>query len=219
MTDIFQEELQIVFRHFPDLNEIQKKQIIQLQDLYLYWNERINLISRKDIEHLYLHHVLHSLSVGKVIHFLKGAEVLDIGTGGGFPGIPLAILFPETQFYLNDSIQKKINVVNEVKKALQLKNIVTIHNRAEKIKQKFDFIVSRAVTNFPDFLKLSSGKLKNQHRHPLPNGILYLKGGDLSALQAEMGKFFDDALIFNLHDYFPYPYFETKRLIHYAVIK
>lgn len=214
----FEEELQIIFKHFPELNVQQKKQLQQLQELYVYWNERINLISRKDIEHLYLHHVLHSLSIAKTIQFLPDAKVLDIGTGGGFPGIPLAILFPETFFYLNDSVQKKIKVVDEVKLALNLKNVTTIHNRAEKIKQKFDFIVSRAVTNFPDFLKLSNDKIHRHHKHNLPNGILYLKGGDLLSLQTEMGQYYNDALIFNIHDYFPYPYFETKRIIHYAVL-
>ncbi|MCX7728545.1 MAG: 16S rRNA (guanine(527)-N(7))-methyltransferase RsmG [Bacteroidia bacterium] len=217
--DTLKEELEIVFRHFPDLNSIQKKQIIQLQELYFYWNERINLISRKDIQHLYMHHVLHSLSIAKVIQFIPGSDILDIGTGGGFPGIPLAILFPETKFYLNDSIHKKIKVVEEIKKALQLNNVITIHGRAEKIKQKFDFVVSRAVTNFPDFVQLCQNKIGSNHRHSLPNGILYLKGGELNDLKTEMGKYFTDALIFNIFDYFPYPYFETKRIIHWAVIR
>ncbi|GAB4203273.1 MAG: 16S rRNA (guanine(527)-N(7))-methyltransferase RsmG [Bacteroidia bacterium] len=214
----FQEELDIVFKHFQDIDTLQKKRLAQLQELYVYWNERINLISRKDIEHLYLHHVLHSLSIAKVIQFLPDTTVLDIGTGGGFPGIPLAILFPQTKFYLNDSIQKKIKVVDEIKKVLQLDNVITIHQRAEKIKQKYDFIVSRAVASFPDFLQLCQNKIKNKHRHSLPNGILYLKGGDIETLKAEMGRHFEDAFIFNIHDYFPYPYFETKRIIHYAMI-
>jgi len=217
--DTFAEELSLIFKHFPDLSPQQKKQFIQLKDVYLYWNERINLISRKDIEHLYLHHVLHSLSIAKVIQFLPQSKVLDIGTGGGFPGIPLAILFPETTFFLNDSIQKKIKVVNEVVKTLQLKNVVTIHNRAEKIKEKFDFIASRAVSKFPDFLKLCQNKIKKQHKHSLPNGILYLKGGEINALQGELGKYYNEVLIFNVYDYFPYPYFEGKRIIHYAYIK
>ena len=215
----FEEELALVFKHFPELSPLQKKQFAQLQDLYLFWNERINLISRKDIEHLYLHHILHSLSIAKVISFLPNAEILDIGTGGGFPGIPLAILFPETQFHLNDSIQKKIKVVEEIKDALQLKNVSTIHNRAEKIKHKYDFIVSRAVTNFPDFYNLCQGKFKSKHLHSLPNGILYLKGGELVDLQKEMEKYYEDAFIFNIYDFFPYSYFETKRIIHYAIIK
>lgn len=213
----FQEELQLLFQYFPKLNEQQKKQIRQLQDLYLYWNERINVVSRKDIEHLYLHHVLHSLSIAKVINFLKDTEVLDIGTGGGFPGIPLAILFPDTHFYLNDSIQKKINVLTEITKSLSLKNITIIHNRAEKINTKFDFIVSRAVTHFPDFVSICKGKIKHKHLHSLPNGILYLKGGEMQALQIEMGKYFNETLIFNIHDFFPHPYFETKKIIHYAI--
>lgn len=217
--DIFQKELEIIYKHFPVLNPLQKKQFAQLQELYTFWNERINLISRKDIEHLYLHHVLHSLSIAKIITFLPDAQILDIGTGGGFPGIPLAILFPKTRFYLNDSIQKKIKVVDEIIKALNLNNVITIHNRAEKIKQKFDFIVSRAVAPFPDFLKLTHNKIKTNHIHQLPNGILYLKGGDLQTLQKEMGEYYQPSLIFHLYNYFPYPYFETKQLIHYAVIK
>lgn len=218
MSNVFNEEKQMVFQYFNELTVSQKNQIHQMQDVYLYWNERINLISRKDIEHLYLHHVLHSLSIAKIIRFLPGTEVLDVGTGGGFPGIPLAIMFPDTIFYLNDSIQKKIKAVDEIKKSLGLQNVVTIHDRAEKIKQKFDFIVSRAVTNFPDFVQLCRGKIKSKHNHPLPNGLLYLKGGEMNALQEEMGRYYNDALIFNITDYFPDIYFETKRVIHYAVI-
>lgn len=134
--DIFQKELEIIYKHFPDINPLQKKQFVQLQELYTFWNERINLISRKDIEHLYLHHVLHSLSIAKIITFLPDAQILDIGTGGGFPGIPLAILFPKTKFYLNDSIQKKNKVVDEIIKALNLNNVITIHNLTEKNKTK-----------------------------------------------------------------------------------
>ncbi len=214
----FQEELQILFQCFPSLNQTQKKQIQQLQELYLYWNERINLISRKDIEHLYLHHILHSLSIAKVINFLPDADILDIGTGGGFPGIPLAIIFPNTNFYLNDSVQKKIRVVTEIAQFLRLNNVTIIHDRAEKIKSKYDFIVSRAVTNFPDFVKLCYNKIKSRHLHPLPNGILYLKGGEMSVLEKEMGKYYQDTLIFNIFDYFPYDYFENKRIIHYALL-
>lgn len=216
---IFQEELKLIYQYFPDLSPHQKEQIETMQEVYLFWNERINVVSRKDIEHLYLHHVLHSLSIAKIIQFQPQAHVLDIGTGGGFPGIPLAILFPETEFFLNDSVQKKILVVNEVARALQLKNVTTIHNRAEKIKQKFDFIVSRAVTNFPDFLKLAQGKIKNKHHHALPNGIIYLKGGEIEDLRTELGKYFEEVLIFNIYDFFKHEYFETKRIIHYAMIK
>lgn len=213
----FDEELNIVYQYFPHLDHHQKKQIQQLQDLYLYWNERINVISRKDIDHLYLHHVLHSLSIAKVVSFLKDSEVLDIGTGGGFPGIPLAIIFPDTHFYLNDSIQKKIHVVKEVVKSLSLKNVSIIHDRAEKISAKFDFIVSRAVTDFPSFMKLCDKKIKSKHLHPLPNGVLYLKGGDIASIQEEMGKYYKDALVFNIYDFFPHAYFETKRIIHYGI--
>lgn len=215
----FEEEKELVFHHFPHLNPLQKKQIEQLQEVYLYWNERINLISRKDIQHLYLHHILHSVSIAKVIQFLPNTTVLDIGTGGGFPGIPLAILFPDTQFYLNDSIQKKIKAVNDIIKTLQLKNVQTLHQRAETIKQKYDFIVSRAVTTFPEFVKLCQGKIRQKHKHPLPNGILYLKGGNLDAIKEELKDYYNDVLIFNIYDYFFYPYFESKHIIHYAIIQ
>lgn len=216
--NIFQEERQLIFQHFPNLTAVQKKQLIQLEEIYTFWNERINVISRKDIPHLYLHHVLHALSIAKIISFLPGAEVLDVGTGGGFPGIPLAIMFPHIPFYLNDSIQKKIHVVNEVKKILHLPNVKTIHSRAEHIRHRFDFIVGRAVTNFQDFLKLSQGKIKSTHRHTLPNGILYLKGGTCDVLQQELGKYYKNSLFFHIHDFFPYPYFENKYLIHYAYL-
>jgi 16S rRNA (guanine527-N7)-methyltransferase len=178
--------------------------------LYAEWNERINVISRKDIEALYLRHVLHSLGIAKVQVFLPGSRVLDIGTGGGFPGIPLAIMFPETEFVLVDSIGKKIKVVGEIARELRLENVEAVHGRAEKQQGQFDFIVSRAVTNMSDFVKWTRNKFLKENRHPLPNGILYLKGGDLS----EELKPFRKARIYSLSDYFEEDFFETKKVVY-----
>ena len=172
--------MQIIHKYFPELSEKQIKQFADLQNLYEYWNAKINVISRKNIETLYTNHILHSLAIGKIIQFKKGTKILDIGTGGGFPGIPLAILFPEVNFLLVDSIGKKIKVVNEVTKAIGLTNVRTLHERAENIKENFDFVVSRAVTNMTAFKKWVKGKFNNTHNNTLNNGILYLKGGDLS---------------------------------------
>ena len=172
--------MQIIHKYFPELTEKQIKQFADLQNLYEYWNAKINVISRKNIETLYTNHILHSLAIAKIIQFEKGTKILDIGTGGGFPGIPLAILFPEVNFLLVDSIGKKIKVVNEVTKAIGLTNVRTLHERAENIKENFDFVVSRAVTNMTAFKKWVKGKFNNTHNNTLNNGILYLKGGDLS---------------------------------------
>tara|TARA_B100000795_G_scaffold45073_1_gene29617 strand:+ start:1429 stop:2043 length:615 start_codon:yes stop_codon:yes gene_type:complete len=172
--------MQIIHKYFPELSEKQIKQFADLQNLYEYWNAKINVISRKNIETLYTNHILHSLAIAKIIQFEKGTKILDIGTGGGFPGIPLAILFPEVNFLLVDSIGKKIKVVNEVTKAIGLTNVRTLNERAENIKEDFDFIVSRAVTNMTAFKKWVKGKFNNTHNNTLNNGILYLKGGDLS---------------------------------------
>ena len=172
--------MQIIHKYFPELSEKQIKQFADLQNLYEYWNAKINVISRKNIETLYTNHILHSLAIAKIIQFEKGTKILDIGTGGGFPGIPLAILFPEVNFLLVDSIGKKIKVVNEVTKAIGLTNVRTLNERAENIKEDFDFIVSRAVTNMTVFKKWVKGKFNNTHNNTLNNGILYLKGGDLS---------------------------------------
>lgn len=197
--------------YFPNLTEIQKNQFDQLENLYRHWNEQINVISRKDTENFYERHVLHSLGIAKVIEFSEGSKILDIGTGGGFPGIPLAILFPNCQFTLVDSIGKKIRVVNEVKNELGLKNVVAIHERAENIVDKFDFIVSRAVTAMPDFIRWTSGKISKNQRNTLKNGILYLKGGDLSE---ELSTVQQKTKVFNLSEIYSEEFFETKKVVH-----
>lgn len=203
-------KMERILAYFPDLSDRQKDQLAQLGSLYAMWNEKINVISRKDIDALYVRHVLHSLGIARVQPFLPGSRVLDIGTGGGFPGIPLAILFPETDFVLVDSIGKKIKVVEEIAQALDLKNVLAIHGRAEKQKGQFDFIVSRAVTNMSDFVKWTRGKIAKVQRHPLENGILYLKGGDL---EKEL-KPFPEATVYPLSDYFEEDFFETKKVVH-----
>ena len=199
-----------ILKYFPDLTDLQIEQFQKLDFLYHDWNEKINVISRKDIDALYTKHILHSLGIAKIMKFEPGATVLDVGTGGGFPGIPLAILFPETRFYLIDVIAKKIKVVQGVVDALELKNVKAEQKRAELVKGDFDFIVSRAVTNMPDFVSWIKDKIKKQHKHTLKNGILYLKGGDLS----EELKDFPKATLFDLSDYFEDEFFETKKVVH-----
>lgn len=206
--------MEIILKYFQNFTPLQLQQFAQLQTLYQTWNEQINVISRKDIDLLYERHVLHSLGISKVIQFENGTEILDVGTGGGFPGIPLAIAFPECQFVLVDSIGKKIKVVNEVAKALGLKNVTAIHCRAEDVKQKFDFIVSRAVTEFPVFYNWVKGKTKKENKNSLGNGILYLKGGDL---EEEFGHFFAKSVFFNLSDYFQEDFFQTKKVVYYRL--
>ncbi|MDB0004212.1 16S rRNA (guanine(527)-N(7))-methyltransferase RsmG, partial [Flavobacteriaceae bacterium] len=181
-----------------------------LQGLYEEWNSQINVISRKDIEALYLRHVLHSLALAKLIEFKAGAQILDVGTGGGFPGIPLAILFPEVKFHLVDSINKKLKVVNGVAESLGLENIKTTHARAESIKGHYDFIISRAVTNMPDFVGWVKNKIAKKSVHPIKNGILYLKGGDLT----EELKIYTKATLYDLSAYFEEDFFETKKIVH-----
>lgn len=203
---------EIIFKYFPGLTDIQKKQISLLDDLYKNWNQKINVISRKDIDNFYLHHVLHSLSIAKVIEFKDSTEILDAGTGGGFPGIPLAILLPEAKFYLVDSIGKKIKVVNEVVQNLGLKNIDTEHQRVEKVNKTFDFIISRAVTSLPDFLRWTSYKFHNKSFNEIPNGVLYLKGGEIQKELNELRKV--RKKIYNISNYFEEDYFETKKLVH-----
>src|SRR3954463_6942207 len=171
--------ISIIYKYFPHLSDKQKEQFSQLQGLYEHWNAQINVISRKDIELLYERHVLHSLGIAKVMRFKPNTRIMDIGCGGGFPGIPLAILFPASSFYLVDSIGKKIKVVNEIAAALELKNVRAEHKRAEEVKEKFEFIISRAVTEFPTFYKWVQNKISKAQFNTLPNGILYLKGGDL----------------------------------------
>ncbi len=202
--------MELLNKYFTDLTEEKTHQFEQLEGLYTEWNAQINVISRKDIDALYVRHVLHSLGIAKVQAFMPKSRVLDVGTGGGFPGIPLAILFPETRFYLVDSIGKKIKVVQEVANALGLKNVRAEHLRAEKVKGEFDFIVSRAVTNMDEFVKWTRKKVAKKHRHDLANGILYLKGGDLTQELASFPK----ATIYNLPDYFIEDFFETKKVVH-----
>ncbi len=197
-------------KHFPNLSEKQLEQFEKLEFLYQDWNSKINVISRKDIDELYTKHVLHSLGIAKIIQFQPGTFVLDVGTGGGFPGIPLAIMFPETRFFLIDVIAKKIKVVQAIAEALQLNNVKAEQKRAELVKGDFDFIVSRAVTNMPDFVAWIKDKTKKQHKHELKNGILYLKGGDLT----EELKDFPRATEYLLSEFFENEFFETKKVVH-----
>ena len=200
----------LIQKYFPHLTDIQLKQFKALQGLYEDWNSQINVISRKDIEALYLRHVLHSLSIAKLIQFKSGAKILDIGTGGGFPGVPLAILFPEVTFHLVDSINKKLKVVNGVADSLGLENIYTTHARAESIQGHYDFIISRAVTNMTDFVGWIKNRVAKKSVHSIKNGILYLKGGDL----AEELRPFTKATQYDLSTYFEEDFFETKKIVH-----
>lgn len=202
--------MDILLKYFPDLTDEQQLKFSKLYELYLEWNSKINVISRKDIELLYERHVLHSLGIAKIQKFKPGASILDVGTGGGFPGIPLAIMFPETQFYLVDVIAKKIRVVNEVAMALGLDNVRAEQRRAGTFDERFDFIVSRAVTNMPDFVKWVRKNIAKRNDHELANGILYLKGGDLTEELASFPK----AVEYHLSDYFEESFFETKKVVH-----
>jgi 16S rRNA (guanine527-N7)-methyltransferase len=202
--------MEFIQKYFPELTEVQISQFQQLEALYYDWNSKINVISRKDIDQLYVKHVLHSLAIAKIQKFEPGTYVLDVGTGGGFPGIPLAILFPETRFYLIDIILKKINVVKSVAESLELKNVKAEQIRAENVKGDFDFIVSRAVTNMPDFVSWIKDKIKKQQKHELKNGILYLKGGDL---RQELASF-PNAKEYNISNFFEDEFFETKKVVH-----
>lgn len=202
--------MKIINKYFPELNDTQIEQFSSLYDLYVDWNAKINVISRKDIDELYERHVLHSLGIAKVMKFEPGAHVMDVGTGGGFPGIPLAIMFPETNFYLIDSIAKKIKVVNAVSEALGLQNVKAEQMRAQKVKDNYDFIISRAVTNMPDFVNWIKKKIKKENKHTLKNGILYLKGGDLS----EELSVFEKAVVHDLSNFFEEPFFETKKVVY-----
>jgi 16S rRNA (guanine527-N7)-methyltransferase len=203
--------MELIKKYFPELTKKQQKQFAALQDRYNEWNAQINVISRKDEDNFYERHVLHSLGIAKVLQFKDGSRILDIGTGGGFPGIPLAILFPESDFVLVDSIGKKIKVVNEVAQALGLKNVTGIHERAEKINEQFDFVVSRAVTAMPTFLPWTKNKFLKKNKNEFPNGILYLKGGDLTE---ELSGIKQTIKEFPLTDYFSEDFFETKKVIY-----
>ena len=205
----------IIFTHFPDLTYNQKKQFSALSDLYSFWNAQINVISRKDMSDFLERHVLHSLGIAKIINFKAGTKVLDVGTGGGFPGIPLAILFPNVDFFLVDSIGKKIKVVRAVTHELGLKNVKISHERAENINEKFDFVVSRAVTYMPTFLEWVEGKFSLDSKNVFPNGVLYLKGGDLTEEMSQVIYYYNS---FNLSDYFGQDFFETKKVVYVQMV-
>ena len=202
--------MELIKHYFSDLSDTQLNQFEKLNDLYQDWNLKINVVSRKDIDEIYLRHVLHSLGIAKVQKFNPGASILDVGTGGGFPGIPLAILFPETQFHLVDSIGKKIKVVEEVSAGLGLSNVKITNDRVENIDGHYDFIVSRAVAQMETFVRWIKGRIAKKSEHELKNGILYLKGGDLT----EELKLYTSATIYDLNDYFEEEFFETKKVVH-----
>lgn len=199
----------LILKYFPEITDEQKQQFEKLEKLYTEWNEKINVISRKDMEGLYEKHILHSLGIAKVMPFADGTKVLDVGTGGGFPGIPLAILFPEVSFTLIDSIGKKIKVVEAVSEGLGLKNVTAVHGRAEKLKDKFHFVVSRAVTQMPEFLRWLKGKFEKEQFNEKHNGVLYLKGGDLAEELAGLR-----CEIFQLKNYFEEEFFDTKKVVY-----
>ncbi|MFV0535798.1 MAG: 16S rRNA (guanine(527)-N(7))-methyltransferase RsmG [Dysgonomonas sp.] len=206
--------MDIILKYFPNISQYQKSQFAALYDLYVDWNSKINVISRKDIENLYLHHVLHSLAIAKLIQFTDGTKIMDVGTGGGFPGVPLAILFPKCEFLLVDSIGKKIKVATEVSNAIGLKNIQFRHCRAEEEKGKFDFVVSRAVMPLPDLVKIVKKNISKDQHNALPNGIICLKGGNLDA---EMTPFKKAAEADDLSMYFEEEFFKTKKIIYVLI--
>ena len=205
--------MELILKYFPDLTEEQKRQFAALYDLYTDWNSKINVISRKDIENLYEHHVLHSLGIAKVIRFKPGTKVMDLGTGGGFPGIPLAILFPDTKFHLVDSIGKKVRVATEIAGSIGLKNVTTRHARAEEEKQLFDFVVSRAVMPLTDLLKIIRKNISPKQQNALPNGLICLKGGEL---EKETMPVKNKTTMWNLKEFFGEEFFETKKVVYVA---
>ena len=206
--------MDIILKYFPDLTDTQKEQFAALYDLYTDWNSKINVISRKDITNLYEHHVLHSLGIAKVIQFKPGTSVMDLGTGGGFPGIPLAILFPDTKFHLVDSIGKKVRVATEIANAIGLKNVTTRHCRAEEEKQLFDFVVSRAVMPLTDLLKIIRKNISSEQHNALPNGLICLKGGELDR---EVMPVKHQTIVTDLKDFFSEEFFETKKVVYVTV--
>lgn len=206
--------MDIILKYFPNLSEVQQQQFAALYELYTDWNSKINVISRKDIINLYEHHVLHSLGIAKVMQFRPETTVMDLGTGGGFPGIPLAILFPETHFHLVDSIGKKVKVATEIANAIGLKNVITRHCRAEEEKQLFDFVVSRAVMPLADLLKIIRKNIKKEQHNALPNGLICLKGGEL---EREVMPVKHQTLMYDLKDYFEEEFFETKKVVYVTI--
>lgn len=203
--------MDIILKYFPDLTDTQKNQFSALYDLYSDWNAKINVISRKDIENLYTNHILHSLGIAKIIRFTPGSSIMDVGTGGGFPAIPLAILFPETRFLLVDSIGKKIKVATEVSNAVELKNTSFRHSRAEDIKEQFDFVVSRAVMPLADMVKIVRKNISHDQKNPLPNGLICLKGGELEKEILPFKKYVE---VDNLSDFFEEEFFQTKKVVY-----
>ena len=201
--------------HFPNLSSTQQQQLQQLLPLYTFWNAQINVVSRKDIDLLMVRHVLHSLAIAKIVDFQKGTKIMDVGTGGGFPGIPLAILYPDVDFLLIDSIAKKIKVVNEVAQSLGLKNVKSVHDRAENVTQKFDFIVSRAVTKMPAFINWVKDKIDPISINEFPNGILYLKGGDLTEELSTVKQHYKE---FDVSEFFSNEFFETKKVVYVQLV-
>ena len=208
--------MQHIKTYFPNLSPLQESQFAALGDLYTDWNAKINVISRKDIDNLYLHHILHSLGIAKAINFTAGTTILDMGTGGGFPGIPLAILFPECKFHLIDRIGKKIKVAQSVAEAINLENVSFQHGSVEELKTEYDFVVSRAVMPLPDLLKLIRKNIKKEQQNALPNGLLCLKGGEL---QQEIAPVKKTSIVFNLSDFFKEEYFETKKVVYVQIVK
>ena len=206
--------MEIILKYFPDLTEEQRRQFAALYDLYIDWNAKINVISRKDIENLYEHHVLHSLGIAKIINFRPGTSIMDLGTGGGFPGIPLAILFPEVKFHLVDSIGKKVRVATEVANAIGLKNVTFRHARAEEEKQLFDFVVSRAVMPLGDLIKIIKKNISPRQQNALPNGLICLKGGEL---EHEAMPFKNKTTLHSLREDFEEEFFQTKKVVYVTV--
>jgi len=204
------ETMEIIQKYFPDLPDSCLNKFEKLDELYAYWNTRINLISRKDIQHLYLHHVLHSLAIPRHFHFKPGTRILDAGTGGGFPGIPLAIYFPDVEFTLADSIGKKVKVVKTIAKELALENVNPVQSRVECLTDSFEFVVCRAVTSFPVMVSWIANLIGDKNRHTFPNGLIFLKGGDL---KEELGQFMQKATVYDLYELFPEPYFDAKKMI------
>ena len=205
--------MELILKYFPNLTQDQIEKFSKLEALYQDWNLKINVVSRKDIDELYLRHVLHSLAIAKVVQFKDGSKIMDVGTGGGFPGIPLAIMFPECSFHLVDSIAKKLKVVEEVVEGLGLENVKTTHTRVEEIKDTYDFIVSRAVAAMPTFVHWIKGRVAKKQNHELKNGIIYLKGGDL----AEELQGYKTAVIYNISDFYNEDFYETKKVVHLPI--